>query len=86
MGRREDTRCVTRRGALHFLVSIVEILKPNECRKSTRRVAISKRIVVRSIKSAQVQKKWNEVQKKRFPFIDPSKYIYIECMYTYIYM
>ena len=31
------------------------------------RVAISKRIVVRSMKSVQVQKKWNEVQKKCFP-------------------
>ena len=33
MGIRGDTRCVTRRVALHFLVSIADILKPNECRE-----------------------------------------------------
>ena len=32
-------------------------------RRFERRVATSKRIAVRSMKSAQVQKKWNEVQK-----------------------
>ena len=35
--------------------------------RSKRRVAISKTIVVRSSKSVHVQKKCNEVQKKRFP-------------------
>ena len=39
-----------------------------KARKSKRRVAISKRIIERSITSVQVQKKWNEVPKKCFPY------------------
>ena len=36
-------------------------------RRSKRQVAISKRIVVRSIKGVQVKKKWSEVHRKCFP-------------------
>ena len=43
-------------------------MRSRRTRKSKRRVAISKRIVVRSSKSAQVQKTCNEAQKNVFLF------------------
>ena len=61
MGRMWETQCVTRRGALHSLQQGQVQGRPK------KHVSMSKRIVVRSIKQAQVQKKWNEDQKMCSP-------------------